>query len=386
MDLPGDHNRFRVGGEVDYIMILFANPKAQYDNLASDIKGALHTVLESGRYLSGEEVRQFEEEFAAFVGMAHCVAVGSGTQALQIGLMALGVGPGDEVITPSHTASATVTAIIMAGAIPVLVDIEENSYCLDLAQVQSAITDKTRVILPVHLYGHPADMVPLMELAKDASLYVVEDCAQAHGASYDSCRVGSFGSVSCFSFYPTKNLGALGDAGAVLFRTEELALRARAIREYGWTKKFYSEMSGVNGRMDSIQAAVLRLKLNHLVASNDARRKIAGRYDEALEHSSLVVPKAASNCRHVYHQYVVRSSRRDALRTYLEDRGIQTGVHYPFAVHQQPGYKEQVSIPHKLTTTEKMVKEVLSLPIYPELSDCDVDFVVDSIQQFWDLQ
>lgn len=363
-------------------MILCANPKAQYSAYKTEIDEAVQRVLDRGRYILGEEVSNFEAEFASFIGVRHAIGLGSGTEALHVALAACGLGPGDEVITVSHTAVATVAAIELSGATPILVDIEPNFFTLDPRQLRAAITSRTRAVIPVHLYGQPADLEPIMEIARAHHLRVIEDCAQAHGATYQGKRVGSYGDIACFSFYPTKNLGAVGDGGLVCTDDPELAERARLLREYGWAERYVSHTAGWNSRLDEIQAAILRVKLRHLDQDNRKRGHIADRYGEGLGDCELVLPSVRADATHVFHLYVVCSSRRDQLSAFLNDRGIGTLVHYPVPVHLQPAYNGRTSCGDGLPQTELAAHDVLSLPIYPELSDADVQQVIESIRAF----
>lgn len=366
----------------DNLMILCANPKAQYSAHKTEIDGAIQRMLDRGQYILGEEVGSFEREFASYLGVSHAVGVGSGTEALHITLAACQVGVGDEVVTASHTAVATVAAIKQVGATPVLVDIEPDFFTLDPRGLCAAITSRTRAVIPVHLYGQPANLEPIMEIAREHDLLVIEDCAQAHGATYQGKRVGSYGDIACFSFYPTKNLGALGDGGMVITNDPDLAKRARLLREYGWAERYVSHVSGWNSRLDEIQAAILRVKLGYLDQDNQKRADIADQYDKGLNDCQLVLPLVRENSTHAFHLYVVRSSRRNRLQAFLNDRSIGTLVHYPVPVHLQPAYHERTRCGNGLPHTERAAREVLSLPIYPELSDTDVQQVIESIRDF----
>lgn len=374
-------DRIRAESE-DYRMILCANPKAQYSTYKAEIDEAIQRVLDRGWYILGEEVQGFEREFASYIGVNHAVGLGSGTEALHVALAACQVGAGDEVITVSHTAVATVAAIELAGATPVLVDIEPDFFTLDPRQLRAAISPRTRAVIPVHLYGQPASLDLIMEIAREHGLRVIEDCAQAHGATYRGKRVGSYGDMACFSFYPTKNLGALGDGGLVCTNDKKLTERARLLREYGWAERYVSHTTGWNSRLDEIQAATLRVKLRYLDQDNQKRARIADRYGEGLNECELVLPPVRDSATHVFHLYVVRSSKRDQLQAFLKDRGIGTLVHYPVPVHLQPAYHERTPRRNGLSQTERAAQEVLSLPIYPELNDADVQQVIESIRDF----
>ncbi|MBI2890646.1 MAG: DegT/DnrJ/EryC1/StrS family aminotransferase [Nitrospirae bacterium] len=363
-------------------MIAQANPLAQYLGHRAEIDAAVRAVLEGGNYILGPEVKAFESDFASYVGAAHGIGVGNGTDALHVALRACEIGPGDEVITVSHTAVATVAAIELAGARPVLVDIEPNFFTLDPARIEAALTPRTKAIVPVHLYGHAADLSPILRLARARGLRVIEDCAQAHGALYNGRRVGSFGDMACFSFYPTKNLGALGDGGIVVTSDTALAERSRLLREYGWAERFVSRIPGWNSRLDEVQAAILRVKLRHLDGANWARRRLARMYSDGLRDLGLVLPAEREPGTHVFHLYVVRSAKRDALRDLLTRHGIGAGVHYPVPVHLQPAYRGRLAPEGPLPQTERAVREVLSLPLYPELEEEKVQHVIQTIHSF----
>jgi len=361
-------------------MILCSNPKAQYLTYRQEIDDAMRRVLESGWYVLGEEVNAFEAEFARYLGVSHAIGVGSGTEALHLALGCCGIGPGDEVITVSHTAVATVAAIELAGATPVFVDIEPDYFTIDPAQVEQAVSCRTKAIVPVHLYGQPADLGPILKVARRHGVRVIEDCAQAHGAEYHGKKVGSWGDLSCFSFYPTKNLGALGDGGMVLTGDPHLAERARLLREYGWKERYQSHLPGWNSRLDELQAAVLRVKLRGLDADNASRVRLAEAYHEGLGVAGLELPICRGNATHVHHLYVVRVPRRDALCDHLRQHGVAAMVHYPVPVHLQPTYARLAG--GRLPETERAAGEVLSLPMYPELSEADLNQVVAAVCSF----
>ena len=352
-------------------MILCSNPRAQYESHRAAIDEAIARVLAGGRYILGSEVEAFEKEFAAYCEVAHAVGVGSGTEALHIALAAAGGGEGDEVITVAHTAVATAAAIRMCGATPLFVDIDPQTYTIDPAKIE--ITKKTKAIVPVHLYGQPADMDAIMDVAHKHGVLVIEDCAQAHGARDRGRRVGSIGDIAAFSFYPTKNLGAIGDGGAIVTSSKELAERARLLREYGWKERYVSSIEGWNSRLDELQAAILRVKLQTLDADNRRRREIAARYDRALQG-----PMTRKDAEPVYHLYVIASERRDALQQHLRERGIGALVHYPVPVHRQPAYASSASLP----VTERAAETVLSLPMYPELTDGEQNATIDAVRSF----
>jgi len=363
-------------------MILCSNPLAQYQAYKAEIDTAIQRVLDKGWYILGEETSLFEAEFAAYIGVSHGIGVGNGTDALHVALVACGIGPGDEVITVSHTAVATVVAIESCGAIPVLVDIEPDYYTLNPLKLEAAINSRTKAIIPVHLYGQPGDLKPILEIARRHGLKVIEDCAQAHGAIYHGQHVGAWGDIACFSFYPTKNLGALGDGGMVVTNDPVLAERARLLREYGWAERYTSQISGWNSRLDEIQSAVLRVKLRYLDDDNEKRARLATAYSEGLAGARLVLPGLRSETTHVRHLYVVRSSKRDQLKVFLKEHGIGTLIHYPVPVHLQPAYKHLIRDGENLKETERAAGEVLSLPIYPELTESEVQSVSELIRSF----
>ena len=356
--------------------------KAAYRRLQAEIDAAAARVLAGGWYILGPEVRAFEEEFAAYLGLADAVGVASGTDALMLALRALGIGPSDEVITVAHTAVATVAAIELAGATPRLVDIDPTTYTLNPALLAAAITPRTRAIIPVHLYGGPADMDAILAVARAHDLAVVEDCAQAHGARYKGRMVGTMGDVAAFSFYPTKNLGALGDGGAVATNRPDVAGRLRLLRQYGWRERYVSDVAGYNSRLDELQAALLRVRLRHLDAENDARRRLAATYDAALAGLPLARLSTAGDNRHVYHLYVIATTDRDALAARLAAQGIGTGVHYPVPVHLQPAYAHLGYAPGSLPATEAAARAILSLPMYPDLPAAGVETVAMAIADF----
>ena len=364
-------------------MIPLAAPVAQYRAHAEAIHAAIGRVLESGQYILGGEVAAFEQAFAEYCGGGHAVGVASGTDALILALKALGIGPEDEVITVSHTAVATVAAVLACGATPVLVDVDPIYYTIDAARIEEAITSRSKAIIAVHLYGQAADMDAIAEIARRRGLRLVEDCAQAAGGRYRNRRLGSLGDVGCFSFYPTKNLGAIGDGGLVLSADAKIAARVRRLRQYGWDDNRETHEAGINSRLDPIQAAILRAKLPHLDADNKRRAAIADRYDAAFAHSPLAVPVARREATHVYHLYVVRCDDRDSLREHVGADRIGSAAHYPLPVHCQRGYAEKVVVPKSgLPVTTALADRVLSLPIYPELSDAEVDRVVASVCRY----
>lgn len=357
--------------------------KPAYLREQCEIDAAVSRVLASGWYILGDEVRQFEQEFAAYVGTSHAVGVASGTDALLLALRAAGIGPGDEVITVAHTAVATVAAIELAGATPVLIDVDPQFLTLDPAMLPGALTTATRAIVPVHLYGQPADMDPILEFASAHGLLVIEDCAQAHGARTAGRMVGTLGDLAAFSFYPTKNLGAMGDGGAIVTNNAEFAGRLRLLQQYGWRERYISEVPGLNSRLDELQAAVLRVRLRSLEAGNAARRRLAAIYQHGLADLPLTLPQVPTAGAHAFHLYVIRSDRRDELRDYLHVHGIGTGIHYPLPIHLQPAYTHLRLASGSLPVTETAARQILSLPMFPDLAPEDVTRVVAQIVTFF---
>lgn len=360
------------------------DPRRAVKRHEAGIAAAIQSVLDSGRYIGGPAVAAFENEFAAFLGVSTALGVGSGTDALQLALRACGVQPGDRVATVSHTAVATVAAIELVGAVPVLVDIKLEDYTIapdGLEQAfRTAQEHPIKAVIPVHLYGHPADMPRVVKLAAEYHAVVIEDCAQAHGAAVAGRKCGAWGKMAAFSFYPTKNLGALGDAGAVVTADKPLASRARLLHEYGWRTRYISELPGMNTRLDPLQAAILSVGLKHLESDNEQRREIARRYTRALQGAPVAVPTAAPSVTHVYHQYVVRTAKRDDLKDHLAKQGIETAVLYPHPVHLQPAYKGRLQQVGSLQNAEQVCKEILCLPIFPELSEAEVERVESALR------
>lgn len=361
--------------------IAFQNLRPLDASLAAEIEEALIRVARSGWYILGPEVDRFERAFAAYHGVEHAVGVANGTDAIELALRAAGIGPGDEVIAVAHTAVATVCAIERAGAKPVLVDIDPVSFTMAPDAAAAAITPRTAAIVPVHLYGHPADMDKLGDLAARHDLLLVEDCAQAHGAKLNDRPVGTIGALGAFSFYPTKNLGALGDGGAILTGDAELAARLRRLRTYGQTTRYTHVERGVNSRLDEAQAAVLSVKLKHLDAHNRARRTTAARYHERLPAGVRPEVRSDAAIEHVYHLYVIRHAARDALRDRLRERGIETLIHYPVPVHLQEAYADLGCRPGSLPATEEAARQVLSLPMHPGLSSDEAETVANAVNE-----
>ena len=360
----------------------FLDLRAAYEELKEEIDEAVARVLGSGYYLLGKEVEALEEEFAEHLNVEYCVGVGNGLDALHLALRALGVGQGDEVLVPSNTYIATWLAVSYAGAVPVPVEPDERTYNIDPEKLEAAITDRTRAIIPVHLYGQPADMDPILEVARKHNLWVLEDAAQAHGACYKGKRVGGLGDIAGWSFYPGKNLGAFGDGGAVTTNNDELADRVRVLRNYGSRTKYFNEVRGFNSRLDEIQAAVLRVKLKHLDEWNRRRRNIAELYRRELEGCNLILPYVPEWAEPAYHLFVVRSGQRDALHQYLETQGIGTLIHYPVPPHLQQAYCEIGLAAGTLPISERIHQEVLSLPIGPHVTEAQVETVTRAVCEF----
>lgn len=361
--------------------LIFANPAAQTRALRPEIDAAIARVLDSPVYILGPEVAAFEAAFAAWNGNAHAIGVANGTDALALALRALGIGPGDEVITTPHTAIATIAAIVMSGASPVLADIDPLTLTLDPAAAEMRVNERTRAIIAVHLYGHPCDLDGLGAICTRHGLALIEDCAQAHGALWQGRKVGTIGRIGCFSFYPTKNLGAIGDGGMVVTDDPRLAENVRLLRQYGWRTPQCSTVSGVNSRLDEMQAAILRVKLPHLDAWTARRRAIAGRYSAAFAGSGIITPALSGTIRHAFHLYVIRHPARDQLKAHLAEHGIIAGIHYPLPAHRNPAY-DKLCCPDCLPVTDSIVPELLSLPMYPELTDAQIDRVIAAVRGF----
>ncbi|HXI01987.1 MAG TPA: DegT/DnrJ/EryC1/StrS family aminotransferase [Candidatus Saccharimonadales bacterium] len=356
---------------------------AQHRTLENALREALTRMLDTSAFILGEEVEAFEREFAEFCGVRHAVGVGSGLEALTLSLSSLGIGRGDEVILPANAFIATALAVTAAGAKPVLVDVDPERYTMDPGLAARAVTRKTKALLPVHLYGQPADMAPLKDLAEKKHLVIVEDACQAHGALLGEKRCGALADAGCFSFYPSKNLGALGDGGMVVTDDDDLAGKLRQVRNYGQAAKNRHPVKGVNSRLDAFQAAVLRVKLRHLPKWNESRRRHAGRYAEGLASVPLTLPAEAEGATHVYNLFVVRLAERDALLRHLEDLGVSCGVHYPVPIHRQEAFSDLGLEPGAFPVTERLAGEILSLPMYPELSSSDIDRICEAIAGFY---
>jgi dTDP-4-amino-4,6-dideoxygalactose transaminase len=358
----------------------FLDLRRQTAAVRSELDAAVARVLDEGPFVFGPWLREFETQFAEYCGAAHAVGVASGTDAITIALQSLGIAPGDEVITVANTCVPTVAGIEAAGAIPVLVDVDPTTYTLDPAAADAAVTERTRAVVPVHLYGQCADMDAVLELAERRGLKVLEDAAQAHGAMYRGRRAGTLGHASAFSFYPTKNLGAFGDAGAVVTDDDDVAEQAHLLRNYGERERYDSVRRGRNSRLDAVQASVLLEKLRHLDAWNERRREIAETYRERLSEAGVVLPVEADGRRHVYHLFVVRVAERDAFRARLSQAGVSTLVHYPRPVHLHPAYSQLRGTERRLAESERASGEVVSLPLFPELTDHEIEAVIRAVQ------
>jgi len=355
--------------------------RRDYLAIKAEIDQAIRNVFDSGWFILGENVREFEKEFAEYCGTAFGIGVASGTDALQLALRACDIGADDEVITVANTAFPTAIAISYTGARPVFVDVD-RTYTMDPARVEEKITARTRAIVPVHLYGQPADLEPIMSIAGKHSLRVIEDACQAHGAEYRGRKAGSLGDVGCFSFYPTKNLGAYGDGGVAITSSEELAGRLRLLRDYGQVRRYEHVEKGYNSRLDELQAAILRVKLRKLDEWNEKRRRHAMLYDRLLEGAPVVTPSCRDNARHIYHLYVVRSPQRDLLRDWLRQNGVAADIHYPTPIHLQPAYADLEMPEGSLPLTEQYASEILSLPMFPGLTDEEIERCCEVIRTF----
>ncbi|MGB2770394.1 MAG: DegT/DnrJ/EryC1/StrS family aminotransferase [Candidatus Zixiibacteriota bacterium] len=361
----------------------FVDLKAQYQTIKPEIDKAIENVISNTAFILGKAVAEFEEQFAGYCGAKHCVGINSGTSALIMALKALDVGEGDEVITTPNTFIATAEAISFAGATPVLVDIEDGSYNLDPAKLEKAITAKTKAIIPVHLYGQPTDMDPILEIAKKKGIPVIEDAAQAHGAQYKGKKTGGLATAACFSFYPGKNLGAYGEGGAVTTDDESIAQKVRMLRDHGSPKKFYHEFIGNNCRLEGIQGAVLSVKLKHLDKWNDGRRKNADLYRKYLEGTGVGLPEEMPYAKHVYHVFCVRVKDREKLIDFLKEKGIFTNIHYPIPIHLQKAYQFLGYKKGDFPVTEGCMDEILSLPMFAELTEEEIKYTADCIREFY---
>lgn len=360
----------------------FVDLRAQYDTVRDDVRLAMNAVLERGDFILGEAVASFESAFAAYCEVDHAVGLDSGLSALELALRALDVGPGDEVITAANSFIASALPISSVGATPVLVDCDEVTYAIDVERLEAAIGPRTKAIMPVHLYGHPAAMDEVLAIAERHGLFVIEDACQAHGARYRGRRVGGLGHAAAFSFYPAKNLGAYGDGGMLVTNDARIAQRVRLLRNYGSVRKYHHEVRGSNRRLDTLQAAVLDVKLRHLDGWNQQRRRVARRYDVGLADAGVGVPAVAPDVEHVYHLYVVRCEDREGLQAHLASLGIATGIHYPVPIHRQPAYVDLSYGEGAFPVAERLADEIVSLPMFAELADEAVDRVVAAVRSF----
>lgn len=363
-------------------MIPLVDLTAQYHSIKKEMDAAVLATLESGHFILGPQVTKFEESVAAYLGVKHAIGLASGTDALVIALRALNIGDGDEVIIPAYTFFATAGSVMSVGAQPVVVDIDPQSYQMDANRIEAAVTPKTKAIIPVHLYGHPSDMNPILEIARKHDLKIIEDNAQGYGAEYLGRKTGAMGDVGCLSFFPTKNLGAYGDGGMAVTNDDALAGQMRMLRAHGWKKKYYSEMVGYNSRLDALQAAILQAKFPHVDAWNEKRRELSKRYNEHLAPLGIVTPVEREWAKHVYHLYIIRHEKRNALQAFLKEKGIASEVYYPIPPHladpcRKFGYKEG-DFPH----AEKAARETLALPLYPELTLAQQDEVIAAVKEF----
>lgn len=363
--------------------IPFVDLKRQYDSIREDINNSIQEVLQNASFVLGEQVTLFEENFAKYCGTKFCVSVASGTEALFLALKVLEINNGDEVITVPNTFIATVDAISRTGAKPIFVDINKNTYTIDISKIEEKITRNTKAIIPVHLYGQPADMDAIMDLAKKYNLYVIEDACQAHGAIYKKKKAGAIGDIGCFSFYPAKNLGAYGDGGAVVTNNEKIAEKIIMLRNYGQKKKYYHECIGFNSRLDSMQAAVLNVKLKRLDIWNKSRKTNADYYKKSLSGiNQIILPYEAPGRSHIYHLFVVRIPNRNGLQNYLESVGISTGIHYPVPVHLQNSYKFLGYQKGDFPVAEEYAAHILSLPMFPELTIKEIQYICGEIKKY----
>lgn len=363
--------------------IPFIDLAAQHQEIEMEVQSAISQVLKRGNFILGDEVSSFEQEFSSYCDAAFGIGVATGTDALHLALLACEIGAGHEVITSAHTAAGTITAIELTGARPVLVDIDPQTFTLDPLQIERKITQRTRAVIPVHLYGCPANLSPILEIADSKKLFVVEDCAQAHGASYQNKKVGGWGYISAFSFYPTKNLGAIGDGGMLVTSSSEMAEKLYMLRQYGWKKKHISEIKGVNSRLDEIQAAILRVKLRFLDKWNDKRQSLARNYHDLLSSvKQNQLPEAPAYASHVFHQYVIRNKRRNELQAFLTNQSVHTAIHYPVPIHLQHAFKNLGYGKGDFPITEMLADQILSLPMYPAMTETMVETVCRAISRF----
>lgn len=361
----------------------FVDLKRQFETIQTDVNAAIQQVIAETAFIGGKYCTRFEQQFAAFCHANHTVGVGNGTDALFIALKALGVGPGDEVITVANTFIATSEAISATGARVVFVDCHPTQYTIDVSKIAAAITPSTRAIIPVHLYGQPADMAAIQSLARKHGLVVVEDAAQAHGAFYQNQRVGTLGDVACFSFYPGKNLGAYGDAGAIVTNDEALAAKCRMLANHGRLEKYRHLKEGYNSRLDGLQAAILSAKLPHLEKWNQARRRVADYYFKTIKTTGVILPEIRSDVESVYHLFVIQTEDREKLIEYLKIQGIETGIHYPIPLPEQDAYRNAGWHPGDFPVANRLSQRILSLPMFPEMTEAEINFVASAINQFY---
>jgi dTDP-4-amino-4,6-dideoxygalactose transaminase len=366
------------------MQIPFVDLKSQYESIKDEIDGAISRVISQTGFVGGSHLKSFEDAFAKYCNVKHCIGVGNGTDALFIALKSFGIGNGDEVITAANSFIATSEAITMAGAKVVFVDINPLTYNIDINKIEKKITPKTKAIIPVHLYGQPADMDPILNIAKKYNLKVVEDAAQAHGAIYRGKRIGSIGDIACFSFYPGKNLGAYGDGGAIVLNNDELALKARMFANHGRIGKYDHEIEGVNSRLDGLQSAILNVKLNHLTKWTDMRRRNAYCYNKYLADTGLITPFEIDDVTAVYHLYVVRVKKelRQKLQDHLQAKGVSTGIHYPIALPNLKAYAYLNHTENDFPEATKVSREIVSLPMFPELTTAQIEYTVNQIREF----
>ena len=363
-------------------MIYTANPNAQFNSYKKLINKSIKRVLNSNQYILGNEVNNLEKEFSRYIGTKFALGVANGTDALELALKALNVGKGDEVITVAHTAVATVSAIKSVGADPVIVDINSNTYTIDCDQIKNSITKKTKAIIPVHIYGQAAEIDKIKKICKQNKIFLIEDVSQAHGAKFKNKKLGSFGDIACFSCYPTKNLGAIGDAGLITTNSNKYYTKIKMLREYGWAKKYISSIEGRNSRLDEIQASILRIKLKNLDKDNIKRIKIANFYHKNLNKNKYSLPFIAKDNYHVFHLYVIKTNNRNKLLKYLLSNGVFAGIHYPKPIHLQKAYYKKIKTSSNLKNTEFVCKKIVSLPIYPELTMQDQKKIVSLLNKF----
>ena len=362
--------------------IYTSNPQSEFERIGSEIEACVLKVLRGGKYILGNELEEFEKSFSEYIGTKFGIGVANGTDAIEIALRALNIGFNDEVITVSHTAIPTVAAIVASGAKPVLIDVEKEFYTIDPNKIRENITDKTKAVIAVHLYGQPCNIQEIKKICDESNIKLIEDVSQAHGSSYFDKKLGSFGSIACFSCYPTKNLGALGDAGVLVTNNADLAEKCKMIRQYGWNKSAYSEIFGRNSRLDEIQAAILNIKLKYLDYHNEMRNYIAKKYTENLCNLPIKIPIIRNNSTHVFHLYVIQVEKRDLLMRFLNNYDIYPGIHYPYPVHKQKTYKK-LALFNDLDYTEYLSKRIISLPIYPGLKIENVNYICSKLEEFY---